>query len=47
MQWSGEPFDATFKSWKANIDFDPNDLAHSSADVTIDLASETSDDVGD
>src|SRR5262249_48971888 len=44
VSWSGHPFDATFKSWKANIDFDPNDLAHSKADVTIDIASETSDD---
>lgn len=44
VSWSGQPFNATFKSWKANIDFDPNDLAHSRADVTIDVASETSDD---
>ena len=44
VSWAGQPFNATFKSWKANIDFDPNDLAHSSADVTIDVASETSDD---
>jgi polyisoprenoid-binding protein YceI len=44
VNWAGQPFNATFKSWKANIDFDPNDLAHSSADVTIDVASETSDD---
>jgi polyisoprenoid-binding protein YceI len=44
VSWSGQPYNATFRSWKANIDFDPNDLAHSSADVTIDVASETSDD---
>jgi polyisoprenoid-binding protein YceI len=44
VSWSGHPFDATFKSWKANIEFDPNDLAHSSADATIDMASETSGD---
>ena len=44
VSWSGQPFNATFKSWKANIDFDPADLAHSQADVTIDIASETSDD---
>jgi polyisoprenoid-binding protein YceI len=42
--WAGQPFNATFKSWKANVDFDPNDLAHSSADVTIDVASEASGD---
>jgi polyisoprenoid-binding protein YceI len=40
--WSKQPFTAVFKSWKANIDFDPADLAHARADVTIDLASETS-----
>ena len=44
VSWSGQPFNATFKSWKANIEFDPADLAHSQADVTIDIASETSDD---
>ena len=44
VSWSGQPFNATFKSWKANIDFDPADLAHSQADVTIDIASEASDD---
>jgi polyisoprenoid-binding protein YceI len=42
VQWSGEPFVATFKSWKADIAFDPNDLPHSHATVSIDLASETS-----
>ncbi len=41
--WSGEPFSAGFKIWKANIEFDPSDLAHAHADVTIDLASEASD----
>jgi polyisoprenoid-binding protein YceI len=40
--WSKQPFNATFKSWKASIDFDPADLAHARADVTIDLSSETS-----
>ncbi|HWA90816.1 MAG TPA: YceI family protein [Rhizomicrobium sp.] len=39
VQWAGQPFRATFKSWKANIAFDPADLAHSMADVTIDVAS--------
>lgn len=41
--WSKEPFLATFKTWKADIAFDPADLAHAHADVTIQLASETSD----
>jgi len=43
VQWSGEPFTATFKSWKADIDFDPADLAHSRVMATIDLGSEGSD----
>lgn len=43
VQWSKEPFSATFKTWKANIAFDPSDLAHAHADVTVDLASEISD----
>ena len=29
VQWSNEPFAATFKSWRADIAFDPADLAHS------------------
>ena len=29
VSWSGQPFNATFKSWKANFEFDPADLAHS------------------
>jgi polyisoprenoid-binding protein YceI len=41
-QWSGEPFAATFKTWKADIIFDPADLAHSRVLATIDLASESS-----
>lgn len=40
--WSGEALNATFKSWKAQIAFDPADLAHSRAVVTIDLGSEDS-----
>ena len=40
--WSGQPFDATFKSWKANIRFDPADVTHAKAIVTIDLGSEIS-----
>ncbi|HEX2593801.1 MAG TPA: YceI family protein [Rhizomicrobium sp.] len=43
VQWSGEAFNATFKSWNADIHFDPNDLAHSKVSVSIDLASEFSD----
>jgi polyisoprenoid-binding protein YceI len=43
VQWSNEPFSAAFKSWKADISFDPADLAHAHADVTVDLASEVSD----
>ena len=44
VKWSNEPFVATFKSWKADIDFDPADLAHSKAVVTIDMSSEDSGD---
>jgi polyisoprenoid-binding protein YceI len=40
--WSGQSFEATFKSWKADIQFDPADLVHSHANVTIDLGSEAS-----
>ena len=43
VQWSGQPFGAVFKSWKADIDFDPADLSHAHVAVTIDIASETSD----
>jgi polyisoprenoid-binding protein YceI len=43
VSWSKQPLTANFKSWKASIDFDPADLAHAKADVTIDLASEASD----
>ena len=41
-QWSNEAFTAVFKSWKADIEFDPADLAHAHADVTINLSSEAS-----
>jgi polyisoprenoid-binding protein YceI len=40
--WDKEPFSGAFQSWKANIDFDPADLAHARAEVTINLASEIS-----
>ena len=43
VQWSNEPFSASFKSWKTDIDFDPADLAHARAAVSIDMASEASD----
>ena len=43
VQWSGEAFAATFKSWKADINFDPADLVHSHVVATIDLGSEASD----
>lgn len=43
VNWAKEPFSATFKSWRADIDFDPADLAHARADVSIDPASEKSD----
>ena len=33
VQWSGEAFNATFKTWKADITFDPADLAHAHAVV--------------
>ena len=42
-QWSGEPLSGEFKRWNADIDFDPNDLVHARVSVTIDLASEASD----
>lgn len=41
--WSGQAFDATFKSWTADIVFDAADLAHSHAIVNVDLGSEISD----
>jgi polyisoprenoid-binding protein YceI len=43
VAWSNEPFSGAFKTWKADIDFDPADLSHAHVDVTVDLASETSD----
>jgi polyisoprenoid-binding protein YceI len=42
--WAKQPFSATFKSWKANIDFDAANLAASKADVTIAIGSMTSGD---
>ena len=43
VMWSSQPFVAVFKSWKADIDFDPADLAHSHVVASVDLASEASD----
>ncbi|HEY3777479.1 MAG TPA: YceI family protein [Rhizomicrobium sp.] len=43
VNWSNEPFSASFRRWNAAIDFDPNDLGHAHAIVTVDLASESSD----
>lgn len=43
VQWSNEPFSATFKGWNADIDFDPTNAGSARAAVTIDLASESSD----
>jgi len=44
VSWSAQPFIGVFRSWKADIDFDSADLAHSHALITIDLGSETSSD---
>lgn len=41
-QWSGQPFAASFQKWNAKIEFDPADLAHAKADVTIDMTSAVS-----
>ncbi|HWY15102.1 MAG TPA: YceI family protein [Rhizomicrobium sp.] len=43
VQWSNEPFSGSFARWNADIDFDPTDPVHGKAVVTIDLASERSD----
>ena len=44
VTWNKEPFTAVFKSWKADIEFDPADLGHARVSATIDTGSETSDD---
>jgi polyisoprenoid-binding protein YceI len=44
VTWDREPFRASFTRWTAAIDFDPADLAHAKADVTIDVASYASED---
>jgi polyisoprenoid-binding protein YceI len=43
VQWSNEPFSGSFGRWNADIDFDPADPVRGKAVVTIDLASEKSD----
>ena len=44
VSWGGQPFTGVFRSWTADIDFDPADLAHSHATVNVNVASEASDD---
>lgn len=44
VTWNKQPFTAVFKSWKADIDFDPADLSHARVSATIDTGSEMSDD---
>lgn len=44
VSWGEAPYIAQFHSWKADIEFDPADLAHARAMVDIDVASEASDD---
>jgi polyisoprenoid-binding protein YceI len=44
LTWAKEPFKAEFKTWTADIDFDPADLAHAKVDVAIDIGSLRSED---
>lgn len=41
--WSAEPLTGEFKRWKADIDFDPADLAHSRVVATIETGSVVTD----
>lgn len=41
--WSGEPLNGTFKRWKADVEFDPVDLARSHVVATIDTGSLVTD----
>lgn len=41
--WSAEPLKGEFKRWKADIDFDPADLAHSRVVATIETGSVVTD----
>jgi polyisoprenoid-binding protein YceI len=42
--FDGQAVGGSFRTWDANIRFDPKDLAHSSANVTIDVGSVTTGD---
>lgn len=44
VSWAKQPYAATFQTWKANVAFDPANLAASKADVAVAIASETSGD---
>jgi len=41
--WSAEPLNGQFRQWKADIDFDPADLAHSHVVATIQTGSVATD----
>ena len=41
--WSGEPLNGVFKQWKADIAFDPADLAHAHVVATIQTGSVVTD----
>jgi polyisoprenoid-binding protein YceI len=41
--WGGEPLNGTFKKWKADIEFDPADLAHAHVVAMIDTGSVVTD----
>ncbi|MDE2184924.1 MAG: YceI family protein [Alphaproteobacteria bacterium] len=43
VMWSGEPLHGEFHKWKADIDFDPADLARSHVAAVIDTASLSTD----
>ncbi|MFT3726202.1 MAG: YceI family protein [Terricaulis sp.] len=39
ITYSGQPYEGAFDRWRADIRFSPDDLAHSSASVTMEVAS--------
>lgn len=41
VQWQDHPLRGEFKSWDADIDFDPADIEHAHATVKVDIASVT------
>jgi polyisoprenoid-binding protein YceI len=43
VMWSNEPFAGTFRSWKADIEFDSGEPQLAHVAVAVDLASEASD----